>query len=1113
MSEDPLWYKDAVIYEVHIKSFCDSNGDGIGDFAGLTSKLPYLQELGVTALWILPFYPSPLKDDGYDIADYNSVNEQYGDLDDFKFFLDEAHRLGLKVITELVINHTSDQHEWFQKARKAPVGSPERDFYVWSDTIDKYRGVRIIFKDYETSNWAWDPVAKAYFWHRFYSHQPDLNYDNPAVQEAVIDALDFWLKLGVDGMRLDAIPYLYQREGTTCENLPETHVFLKKLRKHVDDNFDNRMFLAEANMWPEDAAQYFGDGDECQMNFHFPMMPRLFMAIRLEDRLPIMEIAEQTPEIPDNCQWALFLRNHDELTLEMVTDEERDYMYRVYAHDPQARINLGIRHRLAPLLKNDRRKIELMNSLLFSLTGTPVLYYGDEIGMGDNIYLGDRDGVRTPMQWSSDRNAGFSRANPQKLYLPVIIDPEYHYETINVENQQNNPNSLYWKTRQLIQLRKRTKAFSRGTTTFLQPPNRKVLAYIREYAGELYLIVSNLSRFVQFAELDLSAFQGLHLIELFGREVFPPIEEDPFFLTLSPYASMWFSIEKAKEDREETIPVIEDKTKRAPPEVILSPEKLFAQEQRTLLQRLLLDYLPHCPWLHEGLDIDRIEIVEVANFTNHKAYTFVLLIDFIYFSGEQITVQMIFELIEDRDLMSLEHDELERVVARLPDSQKPLLLTDVTDDPKGLKHYLDLVRHEKEHKAERGVFKGVLLSQDEKPSIFAKVGVDANFTRRDPRTLTFLLREGGVKLYTTLDEGLSVDVEMRRTLAEKCSFEGFSPLVGYVEYRSNARGKRALAEVIGPQVSERDNAWEVTVSEAERYFERIIHDKPQDMLDLIPSQDYVSLSQDEIPESVHNLIGDYLEVMRCLGEETADFHLALHGIKDDPAFIPEEFSSQERRSFYQNLRKQLFETLLLLREKPCKSNPELSSRAENLLLKEAEIISFFKPILDTKMDFKIQRYHGHYILEKLLYTGKNFVILDFDGNPFRSFSERRFKRSALRDVVSMLYSLFSAGFVALDRQEERAVLSREEAEELIPYAKGWAVWVGSCFLRAYLRRIEGSEILPKDPEHISYLLHLLFAERMLERLKREWQHRPERAHIPLEALLSLLPVFLKEMPE
>src|SRR5919198_1437327 len=557
-SVDPLWYKDAVIYELHVKTFCDSDGDGMGDFRGLIEKLDYLQELGVTAIWLLPFYPSPLRDDGSDIADYFDVNPNFGTLDDFRAFLDAAHARNLRVITELVIKHTSDQNPWFQKSRRAVAGAGAsisgddlayKDFYVWSDTPEKYKDARIIFKDFETSNWAWDPVAKAYYWHRFYSHQPDLNFDNPAVHDAVEKVCDFWLSLGVDGLRLDAIPYLYERENTSCENLPETHQYLRKLRAHIDARFPNRMLLSEANQWPEDAAAYFGNGDESHMNFHFPLMPRMFMALQMEDRFPIIDILEQTPSIPEQCQWAMFLRNHDELTLEMVTDEERDYMYRVYATDPHARINLGIRRRLAPLLVNSRRKIELLNILLFSMPGTPIIYYGDEIGMGDNFYLGDRNGCRTPMQWSPDRNAGFSRANPQQLYLPVTIDPEYHYEAINVENQQKNLSSLLWWTRRVIAMRKNFKAFSRGSLEFLYPDNPKVLAFLRRYEDEIILVVVNLSRFAQSVELDLSRFSSYVPMEVFSRNLFRPIRKSRYVITLGPHAYYWFALHAPTDTR------------------------------------------------------------------------------------------------------------------------------------------------------------------------------------------------------------------------------------------------------------------------------------------------------------------------------------------------------------------------------------------------------------------------------------------------------------------------------------------------------------------------------------------------------------------------------------
>jgi maltose alpha-D-glucosyltransferase/alpha-amylase len=540
---DPLWYKKAVIYELHIRAFYDSNADGHGDIPGLIEKLPYLQDLGVTCIWILPHYPSPLKDDGYDIADYYAVHPDYGTLADFQRMVDEAHKRDIRVLSELVVNHTSDQHAWFQEARRDPK-SPKRDYYVWSDTDEKYKGTRIIFTDTERSNWTWDPVAKQYFWHRFFSHQPDLNYDNPEVQEAMLDVMRFWLNMGVDGFRCDAVPYLFEREGTNCENLPETHAFLKRLRKAIDSEYPDKMLLAEANQWPADVRVYFGDGDEFHMGFHFPVMPRLFMAVRREDRTPIVEILQQTPEIPDNCQWAIFLRNHDELTLEMVTDEDRDYMYREYATDPRMRINVGIRRRLAPLMDNGRRRIELMHSLLFTLPGTPVMYYGDEIGMGDNIYLGDRNGVRTPMQWTPDRNSGFSRADYARLYAPVIADPVYGYQSINVEAQERTRSSMLNWVKRLLRLRQRYPAFAMGRLRWVNPDNRKVLAFTREYEGQTILIICNLSRFAQPAVLDLRDWEGQVPVELIGETPFPRISGMPYQLTLGPYMFLWFRLEK-----------------------------------------------------------------------------------------------------------------------------------------------------------------------------------------------------------------------------------------------------------------------------------------------------------------------------------------------------------------------------------------------------------------------------------------------------------------------------------------------------------------------------------------------------------------------------------------
>ena len=543
VSQQAQWYKDAVIYQLHVRTFYDSNGDGIGDFRGLTGKLDYLQELGVNTVWLLPFYPSPLRDDGYDIADYTSVHRSYGTLDDFKEFLAAAHERGLRVIIEMVLNHTSDQHPWFQEARSSRE-SPRRDWYVWSDTDERYRSARIIFVDTELSNWAWDPVSKAYYWHRFFSHQPDLNYDNPEVREAMWTVMKFWLEIGIDGFRLDAVPYLVEREGTSCENLPETHEIIRWLRKRLDESFPGKMLLAEANQWPEDVCAYFGQGDEFHMAFHFPLMPRMFMAVKLEDRKPIIEILQRTPQIPEICQWCIFLRNHDELTLEMVTDGERDYMYDEYARDRTMRINVGIRRRLAPLMDNDRRRIELLTGMLMSLPGTPILYYGDEIGMGDNVYLGDRNGVRTPMQWNGQWNGGFSAADPERLYAPLISNPVYGYQAVNVDSQRRSEHSLLSWTKRLIEVRKSSQVFSRGGIAFLNPQNHRVIAYVRELGNERVLAVNNLSNSAQAVELDLQRFKGFIPIEMTGKTIFPRIGELPYLLTMGPYQFYWFRLRR-----------------------------------------------------------------------------------------------------------------------------------------------------------------------------------------------------------------------------------------------------------------------------------------------------------------------------------------------------------------------------------------------------------------------------------------------------------------------------------------------------------------------------------------------------------------------------------------
>src|SRR3984893_7494139 len=774
-SVDPLWYKDAIIYELHVKTFCDSDGDGMGDFRGLIEKLDYLQELGVTAIWLLPFYPSPLRDDGYDIADYFDVNPNFGTLDDFRALLDAAHQRNLRVITELVINHTSDQNPWFQKSRRAVAAAAAgivgarssddlayKDFYVWSNTPEKYKDARIIFKDFETSNWAWDPVAKAYYWHRFYSHQPDLNFDNPAVHEAVEKVCDFWLAMGVDGLRFDAVPYLYEREGTSCENLPETHAYLKKLRAHVDLKFQGRMLLAEANQWPEDAAAYFGNGDEAHMNFHFPLMPRKFMSLQMEDRFPIIDILDQTPAIPENCQWAMFLRNHDELTLEMVTDEERDYMWRVYANDPTARINLGIRRRLAPLLNNNRRKIELLNTMLFSMPGTPIIYYGDEVGMGDNIYLGDRNGCRTPMQWSPDRNAGFSRANPQQLHLPVIIDPEYHYEAINVENQQKNLSSLLWWMRRVIGMRKNHRAFSRGTLEFLYPDNAKVLAFLRKTDNETVLVVVNLSRFAQSVELDLSRFSGCRLVEVFSRNPFPTIKKSRYVLALGPHSHYWFVLQPQSERRRL-------EKKRTLLTVYSRPELqtlLNGREGARIENEILPKYIGTCRWFGaKARNLRHMRVVEQSTISSEPNAAQFWFVEVSYLDGPTENYALPVKIASGDKARTILQSTPHAVIARFPDGS---ILFDAVWDNEFRERLFRLMSDGQHTNGRNGKLVGALS-----PRVGQVATVPpSNVLGAEQSNSSMLFADKFfLKLYRKLEDGVNPDAEVTRFLTERTKFD------------------------------------------------------------------------------------------------------------------------------------------------------------------------------------------------------------------------------------------------------------------------------------------------------------------------------------------------------
>ncbi|MGF1521129.1 MAG: maltose alpha-D-glucosyltransferase [Leptolyngbyaceae cyanobacterium] len=1106
---DPLWFKQAIIYEVPVRAFADSNADGIGDLAGLTSKLDYLQDLGVTAVWLLPFFPSPLKDDGYDISDYTRVNPIYGDLEDFKTFLAAAHQRGIRVIVELIVNHTSDQHEWFQRARRSPAGSVERDFYVWSDTPEKYQEVRIIFQDFETSNWTWDPVAQAYYWHRFYSHQPDINYDNPAVQKAVFEVLDFWLSMGVDGLRMDAVPYLYERDGTNCENLPETHEFLKSMRKYVDDRYPNRMLLAEANQWPEDAAAYYGDGDECHMNFHFPLMPRLFMSLRMEDNFPIVDILQQTPAIPDNCQWGIFLRNHDELTLEMVTDEDRDYMYRVYAQDPDMRLNLGIRRRLAPLLDNDRRQIELLHSLLLSLPGTPVLYYGDEIGMGENVYLGDRNGVRTPMQWNPDRNAGFSRANPHKLYLPLIIDSGYHYETVNVEEQQAHTNSLWYSIKRLIAMRKRFKAFGEGTFELLRPDNRKVLVYIRSYEDEQILVVANLSRFLQTVEFDLSEYIGHTPVEIFGRTEFPPITEDPYFLSIGPYACYWFTLKpessRLQAARDYAVPTLR----------LAQPWQQVFQNHvlEASLETALADYLQ----TYRGLPskVHALQIIEALPIPGSDPEAQMIWLQVEPIEGESKIYLMVLSQAVGQEALHLLTDVPQMVVARLQsggDDGVTVLFDAIAPnggrtEPSMRAIFTAMIEAIARRSVAKG-FAGELIATvtDQLPSL-----TDAEVAALTPMPLRETQRNSCVvyderlmlKLFRRQEEGINPDLEIRRFLSEKKYSKHVALLAGALEYHRPSRGTMAvgLLQTYAPDVR---NLWAYTLDVLRDYLERAIARPETSNAVPIPSQLLLNLRAREVDGLATEMIGSYLSIIESLGRSTGDLHQALASDADNPDFTPEGFTSFYQRSLYQSARSLTGQTFRTLDRQSFSLPKDLQPIAEQVKDQQARITDYFQAILDQKITALRIRCHGDYHLGQVLHTGNDFIIIDFEGDPALTLNERRMKRSPLRDVAEMMQSFGYAAEVALQQEVESGMLQPDQLPLAGQWSRFWLRWVSAVFLKGYLEVAEQSPFLPKTQPELSVLLSTYLLERTVYSLAYELNNRPDKTGIALRQVLQTL---------
>ncbi|MGH2635918.1 MAG: maltose alpha-D-glucosyltransferase [Actinomycetota bacterium] len=1093
LGHDPLWYHDAVIYELHVRAFQDSDEDGIGDFRGLTQRLDYLSDLGVTAIWLLPFYPSPLKDDGYDTADFTSVHPSYGNLRDFRHFLRAAHGRGLRVITELVLNHTSDQHPWFQRARRAPAGSPERDFYVWSDTTERYREARVIFKDFETSNWAFDNVADAYYWHRFYSHQPDLNYDNPRVRRAILNIVDLWLDMGVDGLRLDAVPYLFERRGTNCENLPETHAFLKELRAHVDGRHSGRMLLAEANQWPEDAVTYFGRGDECHMAFHFPLMPRMFMALRMEDRFPVIDILEQTPPIPDTARWALFLRNHDELTLEMVTDEERDYMYRVYAQDPQARINLGIRRRLAPLLGNDRRVIEVINGLLFSLPGTPVIYYGDEIGMGDNIYLGDRNSVRTPMQWSSDRNAGFSRANPQQLYLPVVIGPEYHYESLNVEAQQDNPRSLLWWMKRLIALRKRSAALSRGSLEFLYPENRRMLVFLRQHEDERILVVVNLARSVQYAELDLSEYRGLVPHELFGGTVFPPIGELPYFLTLGPHSFYWFRLEPQTVELEMT-------SSRTPPEIEVAGawQNVFVKPGKGALEDALPGFLRQARWF--GGKARRIKSAEVVDTIpvaadGAQVAAVIAIVSIEYAEGDPDTYVLPLTCASVEHTGELLESFARSVVACLRTREGERALHDAVGEPELPTALLEAIRRRRRLGSD-----GLRLEANPTKAFRRLAGSSSDVP--EPRPMQAEQSNSSVvfgdrlvlKLYRRIDPGVNPDLEVGRFLTDRVGFEHIAPVAGGLELR-RGRGPAATLGILHGYVPNEGDAWSYTQDRVRGYLEGVLA-RAAARPDLeVPAPNLFEVVDSGPPELAIETMGAYLESARLLGRRTGEMHLALASDAEDPAFAPERVTPFYQRSLYQSLRGIGNGAFLLLR-----ARPELPG-AKLVLDAQPRILDRFRSVLDIRITGARTRIHGDFHLGQVLYTGRDFVIIDFEGEPARPIGERRIKRLPLVDVAGMIRSFHYAVHVVARGGD---LVEPDRAVAVAPWVRLWYVSAAGAYLREYLETVDGAPFHAQTREEVRVLLQAFLLEKALSEVGYEANNRPEWLPIPVTGIAELL---------
>ena len=1142
--EDPLWYKDAIIYQVHVKAFYDSNGDGIGDFRGLTEKLDYIRDLGVNTLWLLPFYPSPLKDDGYDIADYHGVHPDYGTLADFRHFVREAHRRHLKIITELVINHTSDQHPWFQAARRAPPQSSKRNYYVWSDTDKKWPETRIIFTDTEKSNWTWDPVAGAYYWHRFFSHQPDLNFANPNVIRAVVRVMRYWLDMGVDGMRLDAIPYLCERDGTNNENLPETHEVLKYIRSELDARYQNRFLLAEVNQWPEDVREYFGNGDECHMAYHFPLMPRIYMAVAEEDRHPIVDIMSQTPDIPDNCQWAIFLRNHDELTLEMVTERERDYMYRTYAADKRMRINVGIRRRLTPLMENNRRKIELLKSLLLSTIGSPILYYGDEIGMGDNVFLGDRHGVRTPMQWSPDRNAGFSRADPQSLYLPPIMDAVYGFQSVNVEAQSRSPSSPLQWMRRLIAVRSAHPAFGRGSLRFLHPGNRKILAYVREYQDEIILCVANLSRSSQPVELDLREYKGRIPVEMLGRTPFPPIGDLTYLLTLPSWGFYWFVLAtdaKGPEWHDER-PVPLELPVLVIPEGLRAlfasqPSEpsdirgLMAVRVRTMLEHQILpDFLATRRWFAgKGRPMVAARLTEQDEWTTPDGSWLLGFAQVEFADGQTQNYALPLAL-------AWEDSDVERMpalryctLAQVRQHARVGVVYDAFWDSafcrsivKAMGSDLVLPVH------------GGRLAFTHTGAFAEAGGVEVRSARHpsfeQSNSIVILDEKLVLKCYRRLRQGINPEIEVGRFLTDVSPYPNIAPVLGALQFLDDAGRPTALA-VLQRYIHNQGSGWNYVIEYLRRFLDQQLTVEPDEAQAALPgpaaapAADATTVASAAVPvqapasaraaaaapaagaaamsASASTPHASFLTLVAMIGQRTGELHRALAVTSGDPAFDPEPVSTDDVAAWIAAVVAEVDQTFDQLAQRQGDLPPPVRAAAERLLAMRESVKSRIAALAPRTLTFTKTRFHGDFHLGQLLVVEHDFIVVDFEGEPFRPMDERRRKHSPLRDVAGMLRSFSYAAAIALDEATGDRPGDRGRAAA---HMTRWERETAAAFLTAYARAVGGASSYPSDPVDVARLTDLFVLEKALYEVRYELGSRPDWVRIPIAGLLERMQV-------